>query len=100
MHRKLVFIFNMFDDLVDPGIGKLLHFTTFLTNQMFVVTVVKSFLKLGDIIPELMFDHQLTFQQQIYRIVQCCTTNPVIFILHKYVQGFYIKVPGMRINLI
>ena len=50
MHRKLVFIFNMFDDLVDPGIGKLLHFTTFLTNQMFVVTVVKSFLKLGDII--------------------------------------------------
>ena len=49
MHRKLVFIFNMFDDLVDPGIGKLLHFTTFLTNQMFVVTVVKSFLKLGDI---------------------------------------------------
>ena len=59
MHRKLVFIFNMFDDLVDPGIGKLLHFTTFLTNQMFVVTVVKSFLKLGDIIPELMFDHQL-----------------------------------------
>lgn len=56
MHRKLVFIFNMFDDLVDPGIGKLLHFTTFLTNQMFVVTVVKSFLKLGDIIPELMFE--------------------------------------------
>ena len=64
---------------------------------MFLV-IVCSF-ELSYIIPELMFDHQLTFQQQIYRIVQCCTTNPVNFILHKYVQGFYIKVPGMRINL-
>ena len=69
MHRKLVFIFNMFDDLVDPGIGKLLHFTAFLTNQMFVVTVVKNFLKMGDIIHELMFDHQIKIKKQIYIIV-------------------------------
>ena len=100
MNGEIIFFFNMFHDFFQPGIGKLLHLPAYFTHDMFVFPVIVRTFKLGDIITELVFYNQLTFQQQIYRIVQRGTTDPVIFILHEHVQGFYIKMSGMRINLI
>ena len=100
MDGKVIFFFHVFDDFFQTRISELLHFPAYFTYDMFVFPVIICTLELSDIISKLVFDYQFTLQQQIYRIVQCCTADPVIFILHEHVQGFNIKMSGMRINLI
>jgi len=78
-------------NLVYTGIRKLFHSPAFLTNQVFVMLIVKRFFKLSNIIAKLVFDHQFTIQQQINRIIKRCTAHPIILVLHKHIERLYIE---------
>lgn len=69
MYVKLVFILYMLHDLFYPGVGKLLHFSAFLTEYVFMMTVVEGFFIPGNVVPEQMFCHQSAVEKQIYGIV-------------------------------
>ena len=95
MYRKLVLFLDALHHLVYPGIGKLLHLSAFLTNQVLVVLIVESLLILGDIVPELMFDDQPAIQQKLYGIVKRRPAHPVILVLHENIERLNIKMSRM-----
>ena len=61
MNGKIILFFHMFDDFLQPRISEFLHFPTHFAYNMFVFPVIVCSFELSYIIPELMFDHQLTF---------------------------------------
>jgi hypothetical protein len=67
---------------------------------MVVLNIGVGFLKLGNILPELMLNEELAFQQQFDGIVQGSPADPVVFILHGNIKGFHIKVAFPGIYLI
>ena len=67
---------------------------------MVMLTALVCSLKLGDILAELVFYHQVTVQQEVDGIIQGGATNPVILVLHEDVKRFDIEMAAARIYLI
>lgn len=57
-------------DVLNPWITKLNDFSCVGHNHVIVLFGTVGFFKLGDVFPELVFPHEVTSQQQFYRIVQ------------------------------
>jgi hypothetical protein len=80
------------DDFLDPGVTKLDHISGIHVDQVIMLHAPIGLFKLGDILTELMFDHQAAIQQQLDGVIQCGSADPVILILHKDIERLYIKV--------
>lgn len=88
------------NDLLDPGIAEFNHIARFHIDQVIMLHAVVGLFKLRNIFSELVFDHQVAIQQQFDGVVQGGPTDPVIFILHEYIEGFNVKVTVPGIDLI
>ena len=56
-------------DLLNSRIAKFNYFSTFLTDQVVMLSALISFFKLGNVLTKLMFDHQVALQKQFYGVV-------------------------------
>ena len=84
-------LFDCCFDILDAWITELNHFTGIGNDHVVVLLGSMRFFKLRDVLPELVFAHQITSQQQFDGVVQCGTGNAVILVLHLNVQGFDIE---------
>ena len=67
------------------------------TNQMVMqFVVISSFVK-REILSKLMFQHQITFQQKLHRIIECCAADSEILFGHCFVERIHIKMPVVGI---
>ena len=87
-------------NLLDAGVTKFDNLPAILTNQVIMLFALIGFFKLGDVLPKLMFDHQVAFQQQFNGIVQGSATDPVVFILHADVKRLYVEVVVPGVNFV
>lgn len=85
------------DDLINSRITKLNDITGFQIYEVIMLNALISLFKLRYVSSKLMFDHKVTVKKEFNRIIEGCPTYPVVFILHKNIEGFDIKVsfPGV-----
>ncbi len=69
-------------NVLDSGIAKFLHLMTLRTNKVVVLFISVGFFILCKVFAKLMLCNQITFYQQIQRVVNCCPADPVVFIFH------------------
>ena len=93
------FLDSLFDRL-DPGVAEFYHLARIGKDNMVVIPVEIGFFVLRLILPELVFSHQAAFQQQFYGVVQGGPAYTVLLVLHFDVQGFYIKVIFIVVDLL
>ena len=93
VYCKMILLFHAFHQFRNPCIRKLFHFSAFLTNQMFVMPIIKRLFILGHIASELMFDHQFAIQQKFNSIIQSSTADPIVFIFIKTYRDSISKCP-------
>lgn len=89
--RKVVQLACSLDNLFNPRITEFNDIARIQVNQVIVLHALVCFLKLGDILSELMFDYQAAVKQQFDGIVQGGSAYPVIFVLHEDIKGFDIE---------
>jgi hypothetical protein len=73
------------------GVGMFRHFVANRTNRMEMKIVVVSPLVERQIFPELMFQYQIAFQQQLHRVVECCPTDAKIALSQFFMQSINIE---------
>ena len=78
--------FNRSLNCFDARVTKLKNFTRFRYDDVVVLFVLVRFFKLCRVFPELMLPHKAAGHQQVYGVVECCSTHPIILILHLDVQ--------------
>lgn len=87
-------------DMVQARIAKLHHLAAVGADQVVVLFVAKRFFVLGQVAVELVFAHQVAFQQQVEGIVYGGPAYTVFAVFHADVEFFHIKMFLARINLI
>ena len=92
--------FRRFFYLLNAWIAEFENFVAILANQMIVLFVSICAFELRLVAAELVFGNESAFEQKLNRIVQSSAADTVLFIFHKDVQGFNIKMPALRINFI
>ena len=92
--------FNRLFDIFNSRITEFNHFTCVSQNDMIMLFVEIRFFIMCLILTKLMAPDQTAFQEQLYRVLQCCPAYPVILILHLYVQCFNIEVIVIVINFL
>jgi len=85
---------------LNAWIAKLYHLSAIGTNQMIMLFGFKSFFKLGNVFPKLVFNDQFAIEQQINGVVKCGTTDPVVLIFHGNIERLYIEMAVVRVDLI
>lgn len=88
------------DDLFDPGITKLDDISGVHIDEVVMLHAVVCLFELGDVLAELVLDHQVTVQQEFNGVVQGGPADAVILVLHEDVEGLDIEVPVPGIDLI
>ena len=86
--------------LMNPGIAKFLNLATNRTHDVVMLLAEMRLLKLGNVLPKLMLYHQPAVQQQLHRVVQSSPADLIVVVLHADIEGLYIKMPVLGINLI
>ncbi len=79
---EIVFIAGIFNDFSNAWIVKFHHNTIGNIDQMVMLHGGVCFLKLGDVLPKLVFYNEFTIEQKVDGIVKRCAAHPVIVILH------------------
>ena len=74
------------------GIAEFNHIACVHVNQVVVLHAPVCLFKLGNVLAKLMLHHQAAIEEQLYGIVQSSPANPVVFVLHEYVEGLNIEV--------
>ena len=85
---------------MNSGIAELYYFTCFNIDQMIVLAALVCSFELGNILSKLMFNNEITIQEQFNSIIKSGSAHPVIFILHKNIERLYIEMSQSRIYLI
>jgi hypothetical protein len=85
-------IFNGALNILNPGIAEFHHFVALGADQVIVLPSAIRFFVLRKIFTELVFAHQVTFNQQIEGVVNCRPAHAIILILHADIQGLNIEV--------
>lgn len=78
-------------DILNPRITKFNHFTSIRKDDVIVLFGTVGFFELRNVFTELVFPNQITGQEQFDCIVQRCSRNTVILILHFDVQRLDIE---------
>ena len=79
-------------DILYPRITKLHDFAGTSHQDVVMLSKAVRLLILCQILTKLMLRHQITFDQQIQRVVNSSATYPIVFVFHTDVQCLYIKV--------
>lgn len=87
-------------DFLNARITELVDLPAVEADEVVVLPVTVRFLVERHVIPELVLDHQVAVEQKIKGIVDCCTANVVIFVLHLQVKLLHIKVVVAGINFL
>jgi hypothetical protein len=87
-------------DVLYPWITKLNNLVTIRADQVIVLFEAIRFFILGKVLAELMFAYQIALYEQIQRIVNGSTTDPVILGFHADVKRFNIKMTIAGIDLL
>jgi len=88
------------DNFTYSRIAKLDNLTCLNINEMVMLSALVSSFKLSNILAKLVLDHKIAFKQKFDSIVKRCTANPVVFILHKNIEGLNIKMAGASVDFI
>ena len=92
-------VLHRFLDFLHPGVAKFKDLSIFDRNKMIMLFELERPFKLGTIIPELMFGHQVAIKQQFYGIVKGSPAYTILVVLHPDVEGFNIEMPVGCIDL-
>jgi hypothetical protein len=84
--------------LLNSRVAKLHHLSAVGADDMVVLFVAVRLLKLGQVLPELMFFHQIAVYQQFECVVNGSTAHPVIPVFHVYVERFGVEVIVPLVN--
>jgi hypothetical protein len=71
------------DNLLDPRITEFDHIARIHIDQVIMLHAVIGFLKLCDVLSELVFYHQVTIEQQFNGVIEGGPADPVVLILHE-----------------
>lgn len=96
MERLFDILFNFFD----LRISKFKHQAGFGIDKMVMLLEFVGPLELGTVISELVLGNQVAVQQQLNCIVQRCTANPVLVVLHADIEGLDIEMPVGVVNFL
>lgn len=86
-------LFDKFADLFNPRISKFQHQARFGINKVIVLFKFVRPLELGAVIPELVLGNKAAIQQQLDRVIQSGTADPVLVILHANIECLDIEMP-------
>ena len=79
--------------VLNSRIAELYYPVAIGADEVIVLLIPIGLFVLSEVLPKLMFAHQITFDQEIECIVHGGATYPVVFVLHTNVEGFYIEMP-------
>ena len=79
---EMVYRTGIFDNLTDALVLKLNYFSGLYIDKMVVLDIGQCLFELGNIFAELVFDDQLTFEQQLNGIVERGTADTVVLVFH------------------
>jgi len=97
---EIVQLTGRFYDLLDAGVTEFQYMPGIEIDQVIMLHAPVSFFKLGNVLAELVFDHQVAIEQQFNGIVQGSPADAVIFILHENIKRFNIEVSVPRVYFI
>lgn len=85
------------DSFLDAFVRKFGYFSAVGANQVLVDVVVAGLFVLSGLVPELVFDNQFAFQQQLQCVVNRGQADAEV-VLHVVEQGFRIEMRAIGIN--
>lgn len=94
------YFFNRLFDIFNSRITEFDHFARIGQNDVVMLFVEIRFFVMGLILTKLMASYKAAFQEQLYRVVKSCPADPVILILHFYVQRFNVEVIIIVVNFL
>jgi hypothetical protein len=74
------------DYLLYPWIAKLNYLPRLYVDKMIMLAALVSTLKLRNILPELMFDHEVAIEEQFNCIIQRCPAYPIVLVFHENIE--------------
>jgi hypothetical protein len=87
-------------DILDAGVAKLDNFRAIGANNVVVLLETVGFFVLRQVASELMFSHQIAIDQQLERVVNRCSTNPITLVFHVNIQRFGVKMVVAAVNFL
>ena len=97
---EMVYRTGIFDNLTDALVLKLNYFSGLYIDKMVVLDIGQCLFELGNILAELVFDDQLTFEQQLNGIVERGTADTVVLVFHRNIKGFDVEMAFARIDFV
>jgi len=98
--REVIELTGCIDDFLDARITEFNDVAGIHVDQVIMLHAAKCLFELGDVLSKLVLDHQAAIQEEFNGIVQGSPADPVVFILHEDIEGFYIKVTVSRVDLV
>jgi hypothetical protein len=72
-------------------VAELFYFTAIETNKVIVLFITVCAFELRLVFPELMFDDEVTSEEEIESIINRCSANAVFSVFHLDIQGFNVE---------